>query len=183
MAKQNVIVRFTPAMIEELRKESEERGISVSEIVRERVDYAIRFPEPLEKFLDDFAEKLNFSRSQVLAAIMVDYVARHTAYKDVWQSDKRVLWEFARTEDGPLGTRKLYTNLYQNYKRDYDEEKKKLFYDELTRAQKHGFGEKRIRKLYHRFGYKYPEKQGNEDVSEDMSTEGDPSDADWTPEV
>ena len=90
-------------------------------------------------------------------------MARRAARQAVWPKEKRVLMEFIRTENGPMDADLLFQNLYNNYKKDFEIEKEKIFFEELNRYHKYGFGEKRILELYARFGYQYPKEANEED--------------------
>jgi len=155
MKKEFFAIRLDPDVIERLKDEAYKKGINVSDLVREKLNYGMHFPEPVKRFLDDYAKKLNFSCSQVLEAIVIDYMARHDARVKIWPKQERLLLEFIRTEKGPYKSQMLYDFLFNYYKNDYEKEKEKLFFDELNRYLRYDFGEEKIKDLYRMFGYDY----------------------------
>ena len=82
------------------------------------------FDEVIEGVLAKLGEQFNRTRHQVIAALLIDHIARQMAYLAVYPNDPVVFPEFAVGTSGPLENKELFEVLCEHYKTVLDAFKK-----------------------------------------------------------
>ena len=115
--------RIDDHTLESLKREAQYRGVKITDLIRGKLDNSVMLPEPVERFLDDYAKGLKRSRSQIIESIMINYMARRAALEDKTPSPFRKLDEFVNDEHGPILGKRLFDMLYGHYVNEIKKER------------------------------------------------------------
>jgi hypothetical protein len=114
-----------------LEAEAQGKGMSMTDLARQKVMLATDFEGPVQALVDHYSSVLNISRHEVIEAILTDYVAMQQAHSDVWKPGRLILEEFTFTEQGIMRGQELFDLRKAVHTQEFKREKvKKLLKEE-----------------------------------------------------
>jgi hypothetical protein len=116
--KKQVNFRLDDRTLELLQVEALYRGIHATDVLREKLENDIKFPEPVNKFLERYSKGLKRPRPQIIESIIISFMARQAVINELDISGQPIP-EFASTNEGPLLGKELFDLLYQLYSEEF----------------------------------------------------------------
>jgi hypothetical protein len=113
-----------------LEAEAQSKGVSMTDLARQKVMLSTDFEGPVQKLLDHYSTMLNISRHEVIEAILTDYVALQEAHSDVWGPGKLILEEFTFSERGLMRGQHLFELRKALHGQEFKREKVKMLLEE-----------------------------------------------------
>jgi hypothetical protein len=130
MASKTLGFRLPEETWKKLEAEAQSKGMSMTDLARQKVMLATDFEGPVQALVDHYSSVLNISRHEVVEAILTDYVAMHQAHADVWGSGKLILEEFTFTEQGVMRGQLLFELRKAVHTQEFKREKVKMLLKE-----------------------------------------------------
>jgi hypothetical protein len=130
MASKTLGFRLPEETWNKLEAEAESKGVSMTDLARQKVMLATDFEGPVQTLIDDYSSVLNISRHEVIEAILTDYVAMQQAHSDVWGPGKLILEEFTFTEQGVMRGQNLFELRKAVHNQEFKREKVKMLLKE-----------------------------------------------------
>ena len=130
MATKTLGFRLPEETWEKLEAEAQGKGVSMTDLARQKVMLSTDFEGPVQALVDHYSSVLNISRHEVVEAILTDYVAMQQAHSDVWGSGKLVLEEFTFTEKGLMRGEDLFELRKAVHTQEFMREKVKALLEE-----------------------------------------------------
>ena len=130
MASKTLGFRLPEETWKKLEAEAQGKGVSMTDLARQKVMLSTDFDGPVQKLLDHYSTMLNISRHEVTEAILTDYVAMQEAHSDVWGLGKLILEEFTFTERGLMRGQHLFELRKALHAKEFKREKVKMLLEE-----------------------------------------------------
>ena len=130
MASKTLGFRLPEETWKKLEEEAQKKGISLTELARQKIMLSTDFEGSVQKLVDHYSSMLNVSKHEVIEAILTDYIARQQAHSEVLGSGGRVLEEFVFTEKGLMRGQQLFEQRKAAHAQAYKREKVKALLEE-----------------------------------------------------
>jgi hypothetical protein len=130
MASKTLGFRLPEETWEKLEQEAQSKGMSMTDLARQKVMLTTDFEGPVQALVDHYSSVLNISRHEVVEAILTDYVAMQQAHSDVWGPGKLILEEFTFTERGVMRGQELFDLRKAVHTQEFKREKVKMLLKE-----------------------------------------------------
>jgi hypothetical protein len=130
MASKTLGFRLPEETWKKLEAEAQGKGVSMTDLARQKVMLSTDFEGPVQKLIDHYSTMLNISRHEVIEAILTDYVAMQEAHSDVWGPGKLILEEFTFTERGLMRGQHLFELRKALHAKEFKREKVKMLLEE-----------------------------------------------------
>jgi hypothetical protein len=130
MASKTLGFRLPEETWKKLEKEAQSKGMSMTDLARQKVMLATDFEGPVQTLVEQYSSVLNISRHEVVEAILTDYVAMQQAHSDVWGPGKLILEEFTFTEQGVMRGQELFELRKTVHTQEFKREKVKMLLKE-----------------------------------------------------
>jgi hypothetical protein len=138
MASKTLGFRLPEETWKKLEAEAQGKGVSMTDLARQKVMLSTDFEGPVQKLFDHYSTTLKISRHEVIEAILTDYVAMHQAHLDIWGPGKLILEEFVFTENGLMRGQELFEVRKAVHTREFKREKVKVLLEEEQKVGRDG---------------------------------------------
>ena len=138
MASKTLGFRLPVETWKKLEAEAQSKGVSMTDLARQKVMLSTDFEGPVQKLFDHYSTTLNISRHEVVEAILTDYVAMKQEHLDIWGPGKLILEEFVFTEKGLMRGQELFEVRKAVHNREFKREKVKILLEEEQKVGRDG---------------------------------------------
>jgi hypothetical protein len=111
---------------ERIKQEARDRGISDSELIRERVIAGAALDPPADEYVKRMSAALNVSPRIVISNTILSVMAERNARQAVFGPSPAILEEFVGTQSGPLTGEEQYKRLFEERVRESENEYERL---------------------------------------------------------